>query len=336
MLLHFKDAKIFYKRRNKLLFNKPKLQIQMTNELPTVTVAIVAHKSGEIIEQCLKSVRNQTYPQDKYSVIVVDDSDDAKTKVLCDKYNAKYIYAPTTDSPGKARNVALKNTDSDLIAFIDTDCVAPPDWLTKIANDLLAEDDVAGVAGAYAGGKKWIERVINKEHIRNVKIKGFSTGFLEGNCAFKLSALNGKRFGEHKYAEGVVLANQLSQANLKLLTDYDLRVVHNGFTHTLRKFFKMGKIHYHNTKTYFGNTAGQNTIAVGAVTSLLFLTGIPFLGPLLALPALLLSAGFLFYSHMWHSPVPWRMAVAAYAYFLVARWLFWMGYFAELVRNTKL
>ncbi len=314
---------------------EPQQQVKTKNYLPTVTVAIAAHESGPIIGECLRSVRNQNYPQDKYDIIVVDDSNDQETRRLCSVYGARYIYAPTTDSPGKARNVALDNCDSDIIAFIDTDCVAPNDWLTKIVEDLhQEEDDVAGVAGAYEGGKNWLQRLVNKEHIHNTKLKCFSTGFLEGNCALRHSLLNGKRFGENKYGEGIVLANQLTKANLKIITDYDLRVTHNGFTHTLTKFFQMGRAHYNNTNQYLDKKLRTNTVAIGTVASLLLL-GAASINPLFTLPTILLSGGFAYYAYKWHKPVPLRLAIPAYIYFIVARWIFWLGYTAELITRKN-
>jgi glycosyltransferase involved in cell wall biosynthesis len=306
----------------------------MDAKTPSVTVAIVAHKSGRVIGECIKSVLAQDYPREKYDVLVVDDSGDAETIRICTEAGVQYIYAPETDSPGKARNVALGHAKGEVIAFIDTDCVAPRDWLKNIVRDLDENPDVAGVVGAFSGGKNWLQRVVNKEHVSNVRQKGYSTGFLEGNCAFKLSSLDGARFGEHKYAEGIVLAKQLRDKGLMVLTDYDLRVIHNGFTHTLRKFFKMGRAHYHNTHTYFGDAAKSNMFAVGVIVVLGLLLCTPILGSIFAAPSVLVSAGFIYYSHRWHRPVPPKVAVYAYIYFVAARWIFWTGYFVELLAQA--
>jgi len=306
----------------------------MQTSQPKVTVAIVAHKSGEIIEKCIRSITTQDYPTDKYDVLVVDDSNDEATISICKNYNVKYVYAPETNSPGKARNVALEKTDSDIIAFIDTDCVAPPNWISQIVRDFNLNQDVVGVVGCYEGGKNWLQRLVNKEHVRNLKVKEVPTGILEGNCAFKRAALNRKRFGVHKYAEGIVLANQLSKGGLKTLTDYDLRVTHSGFTHTLRKFFKMGRSHYYNTKSYFGDPLKSNIFSAAVMLSLVLLLTAPFISPFLFAPAAAISFTFVFYAHRWHKPIPIAKLLPSYIYFIAARWLFWIGYFVELVNPS--
>lgn len=300
---------------------------------PFITVAIVAHNSGAIIRGCIDTVLSQDYPRDRFSVLVVDDSNDTETAALCREKGLEYIYAPETNSPGKARNVALEHAKGEIVAFIDTDCLAPPDWLTRIVKDFEENPQVAGVVGAYSGGKSWIQKIVNKEHVRGVKVKGLSTGFLEGNCAFRTSELDGKRFGIHKYGEGIVLAEQLSQEGHELLTDYDLRVVHLGFTHSLKKFFRMGRAHYHNTKSYFKDTKRSGATSATVVASAVLLVFAAILrSPFLAIPAVVISTAFIFYAHRWHSPLPFTESVPSYVYFVVARWLFWMGYFRELVK----
>ena len=305
-------------------------------DFPKITVAIVAHNSGRIIGECIQSVITQEYPKDRYDIVVVDDSNDEDTIRICKQNGVRYIYAPEANSPGKGRNIALKNATGEIIAFIDTDCIAPRDWLIKIVKDFAENPDVVGVVGGFSGGKNWLQRLVNKEHVRNLKVKGYSTGFLEGNCAFKLNSLNGMKFGEHKYAEGIVLAKQLSAKGFFVLTDYDLRVIHKGFTHTLRKFFKMGRAHYHNTRSYFGDVLKSDLSALAVVFSLvLLLVGVLFKILVFAIPALLISGMFIVYALKWHSPVPLLKIVPSYLYFLIARWIFWFGYFREFVKPEK-
>jgi len=304
----------------------------MQDELPTVTVAIVAHNSGKIIGRCIQSLEEQNYPKNKYDILVVDDSKDESTIRICAEKNLKYLYAPETDTPGKARNVALNNISAEIVAFIDTDCIATTDWLNRIVNVLRENTDVVGVVGWFSGGRNWLQKLVNKEHVKNLKEKGITKGFLEGNCAFRTKDLNGKKFGIFKYAEGVVLSNQLAKEGLKILTDYDLRVVHYGFSYSLRKFFRMGQAHYYNVKYYFGDRRKSNIFSIGIVVALILLLISPLLGPLAIVPALFGSAAFIIYAFKWHRPIPIIKIVPAYLYFIAARWLFWIGYFTELLR----
>ncbi|MEM3710468.1 MAG: glycosyltransferase family 2 protein [Thermoprotei archaeon] len=295
---------------------------------PKVTVAIVAHNSGKIIEDCLRSLEQQDYPKEKLNILVVDDSGDPQTIEACGKYGAEYVYAPDTNTPGKARNVALTKVSGDIVAFLDTDCVAPPDWLSRIVRDLQEHRGVEGVVGCYTGGRNWIQRVFNQESVVGSEIKT-PVGILEGNCAFWVRSLQGKKFGVHRYSEGNVLSYQLAREGKKVLLDYDIKVVHNGFTYTPRKFYAMGRAQFHNNRDYLGGARRAEIFSVCVVLSLVLLFAIPFYGWVCVLPTIGVTAIFVEFSAKYQRKVPTKWLLQSYAYFVFVRWLFWLGYFTE-------
>ncbi len=306
----------------------------VVNGPPSITVAVVAHRSGGIIGDCLRSVRQQDYPQQLVHIVVVDDSDDEDTKRACAEHLAKYVYAPHTDTPGKARNVALENTSTDIVAFLDTDCLAPRNWLRSIVCDLQEHPEVAGVVGCYTGGKNWIQRVFNQEEVRGYKEVKTPAGILEGNCAFWAHRIRGKWFGVHRYSEGNVLSAQLVADGQSVLLDYDLKVVHRGFTYTPRKFYEMGVSQFHNNRDYFGGSLRGEAFSVAVVLSLILLGVSPLHLWLLASPSLMVTAVFVWFSKKYQKTVAPKWIVPSYLYFVFMRWIYWIGYFTELVRHV--
>jgi glycosyltransferase involved in cell wall biosynthesis len=296
-----------------------------------VTVVVPAHKSGSCIEKCIRSLCAQDYPKTLYKIIVVDDSDDAETKRVCDEFGAQYYYEKDTSSAGKARNFALDRINTEVVAFIDSDCVAPPNWLSQIVDALSSNPDVAGVVGAYGEGRNWIERLANNEHMPTYRVKLFPTGILEGNCGFKMSELDGLRFGEHKYEEGMVLADRLSARKKKLLVDYSIRVAHNGFTYTFRKAVRIGRAHYHNTRDYFHDVTRSDLFSIAVFSSTALALTSPFLGIVGLIPALIVFLIFVYFTSRVHQRLPKKDVVPAYLYFIGIRWTIWLGYFYELV-----
>src|SRR5262245_4613730 len=59
------------------------------------------------------------------SVIVVDDA----SPIAVSAPGCTVVRRPTNGGPGAARNTGLASVTTELVAFVDTDCVAGPRWL---------------------------------------------------------------------------------------------------------------------------------------------------------------------------------------------------------------
>lgn len=109
-----------------------------------ISVIIPSYNSENTIEKCLKSLLNQSYC-DNYEIIVVDSSVDKTPEIVSEGYpRVKLIHLDKKADPGTARNIGIREAKGDLIAFIDSDCVAAPDWLEKIES---AHDSPYSIVG---------------------------------------------------------------------------------------------------------------------------------------------------------------------------------------------
>ena len=92
-----------------------------------VSVVITCYNYGKYIEKCLDSVLPQTFKD--YEVIVVNDgsTDDSEDKIL--KYtgigNVRYILQKNSGQ-ARAKNVGIRNSRCDYIAFLDADDLWEP------------------------------------------------------------------------------------------------------------------------------------------------------------------------------------------------------------------
>ncbi len=87
---------------------------------PKVSVIIPAYNAEEYIAETLQSVFEQTYSN--YEVIVVDDGSKDGTLPLLQSYASKVkVFSKDNGGPASARNVAINNSDGELIAFLDSD-----------------------------------------------------------------------------------------------------------------------------------------------------------------------------------------------------------------------
>lgn len=123
----------------------------MNHEFKTlVSVVVPTHNRKELLEKCLNSLFNQTYPREKYEVIVVDDGSNDGTEKLVKKFSRKAIcrlryFKQEKLGPAKARNLGIKNAKEEVVAFIDDDCIANEDWLGHLIK--CFDNGVAGIEG---------------------------------------------------------------------------------------------------------------------------------------------------------------------------------------------
>jgi mycofactocin glycosyltransferase len=109
--------------------------------LPDVTVVIPARDRPAYLDRCLTAL-GRTYP-----VVVVDDGSRQAAEIagLCRQHGATLIRRSSSGGPGPARNGGLAQVRTPLVAFLDSDCEAGPEWITSLAAH-FADPLVAAVA----------------------------------------------------------------------------------------------------------------------------------------------------------------------------------------------
>ena len=108
-------------------------------EFPTITVVIPALNEQQHIDACLDSLHSQSYPSDRYSVVVVDNGSTDKTPEMVQAKGVRLLHEPRK-SAFWARNLAIENSESDWLAFTDADCLADRDWLTNLVRCASGRD----------------------------------------------------------------------------------------------------------------------------------------------------------------------------------------------------
>ncbi|MBA4748300.1 MAG: glycosyltransferase [Sphingopyxis sp.] len=146
-----------------------------------VTVIIPHYNDLVRLDRCLQSLEAQTYPKAATTVIVADNASPcgpaAVEKLIAGR--ARLVHA-TERGAGPARNAGAAATTTPLLAFIDSDCVAEPQWLENgIAG--LAKYDICGgtVRVLIEAGTTWtaaqaFEAVFAFDNAAYVRDKGFS------------------------------------------------------------------------------------------------------------------------------------------------------------------
>jgi GT2 family glycosyltransferase len=112
-----------------------------------VSVIVPSYNSSQTIRLCLASLARQEC-EAAYEVLVVDSSaDDTPHLVAAEFPWVRLMHLPERAFAGRARNVGVRAARGAVMAFTDTDCIAPPDWLARHLRRLAAWPVVGGAVG---------------------------------------------------------------------------------------------------------------------------------------------------------------------------------------------
>jgi GT2 family glycosyltransferase len=123
--------------------------------LPHVALIVINWNGHAYLEACLSSLLKLNYAD--FSVTVVDNaSTDSSPDFVREGFpQVKLMCSPQNLGYGGGANLALNASQADLAVILNTDIVAPADWLTNLVNPML-DDPAIGIAGCklyYPGGR---------------------------------------------------------------------------------------------------------------------------------------------------------------------------------------
>lgn len=112
-----------------------------------VTIVIPVRDRAALLDRCLSALAGP------YPIIVVDDGSRAPEAVgtVAAAHGASLVRRRDNGGPAAARNTGLEHVTTDLVAFVDSDCVPAPGWLDALAGH-FADPLVAAVAPRVSGG----------------------------------------------------------------------------------------------------------------------------------------------------------------------------------------
>ena len=117
-----------------------------------VTVLVPCYNAEKYIRQMIDSILDQTYPN--FKLLIIDDGSTDRSKEIIRDYSCsdkRIILYENRENKGVSyvRNKGIQLCDSEYIALMDADDIAPPHRLETEINYLDTHPDIAGVGGLY-------------------------------------------------------------------------------------------------------------------------------------------------------------------------------------------
>jgi glycosyltransferase involved in cell wall biosynthesis len=229
---------------------------QETDFEPSVSIVVPVLNGEATIRVLLESLLNIHYPKGKVEITIVDGISTDGTRDIIAKYPLK-IVVEEKNGPNAARNSGIEHTSGEIIAFTDSDCVVPREWIDKTV-DNFRDPKVGCVGGDVKGlnddflsqyARESIFPVIRRCKTRKeLNAPGPLRGCPVGcNMSFRREAL--KRAGGFDEAiqygfEEDELIERVCKAGYQLVLDPQVSVWHKHratLTGLLKQSFKYGR-----------------------------------------------------------------------------------------------
>lgn len=111
---------------------------------PMLSIVMPVYNEEKKIEACLKSIREQDYPQDNLEIVFVDDDSTDKTLEISRKYNIK-IFRNGKHDYDIGKSIGIKAAKGEYIMFLDADNILTRrDWIRMIITPLLEDSSIIG------------------------------------------------------------------------------------------------------------------------------------------------------------------------------------------------
>ncbi len=249
--------------------------IEKIGDGPIISVIIPVRNGEKTLERCLRSIMDQSITG--YEIIVVDNASDDSTSDLihaCSSEDHRIRYEfEGRKGRGHARAKGISCSNGSILAWTDSDCEVPHDWLERLTGPILRGEEkiVQGnedqMRGGYwsseaqdAGQRHLDNQVRNPPYIDHVDTK---------NLAIRKDVLLGVGGFDRrlKALEDFELKVRLKKAGNRIFYIRDIRVKHHHrekLGQLFRSRFEQGywaAVIFYMHRDFFDSEKGQdNTI----------------------------------------------------------------------------
>ena len=217
-----------------------------------ISVIIPSYNSAGTIRGCMNAIIRQSF-RGESEIILVDSSKDDTPRIVAAEYPSVHsIHLPKQTDPGTARNIGIREAKGDVIAFIDSDCIARPDWLERIAaahqtSKVSVIGGVVGIGNPAMDSVGWAGYLAEFREFLPKQSQKYVSHIPTCNISYKRKIFEKYGFfrGEYYPQEDLVFNYNLVKAGEKILLEPTIQVLHihrSKLTDFLRHQEKIGAV----------------------------------------------------------------------------------------------
>ena len=154
-----------------------------------ISVIVPVYNVEEYLEECLESIKRQTYTD--IEVILVNDGSTDRSKEICERYCEKDSRLKLVNQENKglsgARNRGMLESKGEFISFVDSDDVLKEDMLEQLMKQMTSED-IDIVECWYTNEKQELE-LLTPKNVKTI-FQGDSKEALVSLCKDNIVRLN--------------------------------------------------------------------------------------------------------------------------------------------------
>jgi glycosyltransferase involved in cell wall biosynthesis len=118
-----------------------------TDPLPFVSVIVPVFNDADHLRRCLERLQAQTYPGDRYEILVIDNGSVEPVDALVSAFDRARLVLEPKPGQFRARNTGVAASKGSVLAFTDSDCLPMRDWLERGVRRLLARPNCGQIGG---------------------------------------------------------------------------------------------------------------------------------------------------------------------------------------------
>jgi len=121
---------------------------RMTSHLhPSVSIIIPVFNDEARLETCLERLEGQTYPRDRYEIIVADNDSAGNVREIASRFTRTRIICETKPGSYAARNAGISMATGEILGFTDSDCLPRNNWIEEAVATLMRDKSLGLVGG---------------------------------------------------------------------------------------------------------------------------------------------------------------------------------------------
>jgi len=216
---------------------------------PFVSVIIPVYNDAKRIGLCIEALLRQSYPRERFEIIVVDNGSKDSTHQVVSGYPAVTLLVENeVQGSYAARNKGIENASGEIIAFTDGDCVPQTKWLDSgVAALQLKQADLVGGRVKFplnpgSSAAEYYDALCNIRIKDNVETRGVA--FTANLLVHKSVIDNLGGFPHHIQSGGdVYFTSRATSAGHKLVYGGDAIVEHpaRNLRALVRKSLRIGR-----------------------------------------------------------------------------------------------